>query len=134
MKRFTLYILLLLFVVACGGGSDDPDSPANQAPNASFTASPLEGQAPLEVSFDASGSSDSDGSVNTFAWDFGDGSTGDGETAVHTFDAAGEYTVTLTVTDDDGATDEVTDTITVLELENILLIAFQQRRCLVQRP
>ncbi|WNV76401.1 PKD domain-containing protein [Geodermatophilus sp. DSM 44513] len=74
--------------------------PPNAVPTASFTAS----VADLEASFDASGSTDPDGTVAGYAWDFGDGATGTGATAQHTYAAAGEYTVTLTVTDDDGAT------------------------------
>jgi MYXO-CTERM domain-containing protein len=58
------------------------------------------------VSFDGSASSDSDGTIAAYAWDFGDGSTATGATAAHAFAAAGSYFVRLTVTDDDGATGE----------------------------
>ena len=76
----------------------------NQAPTAAFT---LHGAA-LAASFDGSGSSDADGTIASYAWDFGDGSTGTGMKPSHTYAAAGDYTVTLTVTDDGGATDAVT--------------------------
>ncbi len=65
----------------------------------------------LGCSFDASASSDPDGSVDGYAWDFGDGQTGTGETATHTYPAAGDYPVTLTVTDDDNATDDSGDVV-----------------------
>ena len=53
-----------------------------------------------EITFDGSGSSDSDGSIAEYIWDFGDSSTGSGVKPVHTYAQAGEYTVTLTVKDD----------------------------------
>jgi chitodextrinase len=58
----------------------------------------------LACSFDGTASSDSDGSITSYEWDFGDGDTATGTTASHTYAASGTYTVTLTVTDDDGAT------------------------------
>ena len=57
------------------------------------------------VTFDGSASSDPDGTIVTYAWDFGDGSTGTGVTPTHTYLTTGIFTVSLTVTDDDGATD-----------------------------
>ncbi len=54
--------------------------------------------------FDASGSFDPDGSIQSYVWDFGDGLTGVGSIVVHTYESPGEYTVTLTVTDNAGMT------------------------------
>ena len=73
--RQLLWGTLLALLAACGGGSSDGSTPppVNQAPVASFTASPVSGVVPLPVSFDASGSSDTDGSIATYAWNFGDG-------------------------------------------------------------
>jgi len=65
------------------------------------------------VSFDGSGSDDLDGTVTTWAWNFGDGSMGSGMTATHTYAASGSYAVTLTVTDNDALTDSITQTVTV---------------------
>jgi PKD repeat protein len=73
---------------------------SNQPPVASFTYS-CPG---LACSFDSSGSSDADGSVVSYGWDFGDGNTGSGVTTSHTYAMAGSYPVVLTVVDDDGAT------------------------------
>ncbi|MCA1800375.1 MAG: PKD domain-containing protein [Actinobacteria bacterium] len=67
----------------------------------------------LTCDFDGSGSSDSDGSVASYSWDLGDDNTGSGETVSHTYDADGTYSVTLTVTDDDGATDSTTESVSV---------------------
>ncbi len=88
-----------------------PPPPANEAPTARFTSS----VAGLRASVDGSGSSDPDGTVNAYAWNFGDGSTDLVTTATvnHTYAAAGTYQVTLTVTDDSGATHSVTNPVTV---------------------
>lgn len=58
----------------------------------------------VELTFDGSGSSDPDGTIITWAWDFGDTNTGSGEIVTHSYTAGGTYTVTLTVTDNNGAT------------------------------
>jgi PKD repeat protein len=67
----------------------------------------------LGVSFNASGSYDSDGSVTSYAWNFGDGSSGTGATASHTYSNAGVYTARLTVSDNHGATGTVTHSVIV---------------------
>ncbi len=82
---------------------------ANQAPTASFTAS----ASGLIGSFDASASSDPDGTVASYAWEFGDGSTGTGKTPTRTYAGTGTYAVKLTVTDNAGATKSVTKSIVV---------------------
>lgn len=91
----------------CGGDSTAPTTftgTPNQAPTAAFAIDVSEGSAPLEVRFDASASSDPDGSIAGYAWAFGDGGTGSGRTVAHTYENAGSYTPRLTVTDDRGAT------------------------------
>ncbi|MDZ7658803.1 IPT/TIG domain-containing protein [Fodinibius sp.] len=57
----------------------------------------------LQCQFDASGSSDSDGSIDSYSWDFGDGLTGSNQTTTHNYEVEGTYTVQLTVTDNEGA-------------------------------
>jgi PKD repeat protein len=69
--------------------------------------------ADLVVAVDGAASSDADGTVASYAWNFGDGGTGSGMTASHTYATPGTYTVSLTVTDDDGATATTTRAITV---------------------
>jgi hypothetical protein len=78
-------------------------SSGNQGPLAAFTSS----CDVLTCSFDGSGSSDPDGSIASYDWSFGDSGTSSGATATHTYDAAGDYAVTLTVTDDQGASASV---------------------------
>jgi DNA polymerase-3 subunit delta len=73
----------------------------------------LSGQAPLAVAFDATASSDPDGSIASYAWNFGDGSSGTGATASRTYAAAGTFAVQLIVTDDRGATASSTRILTV---------------------
>ena len=86
----------------------------NTKPSAEVTASPSSGEAPLTVEFDGSGSSDPDGTIESYEWDI-DGPTpgGRGETITRRFQTQGEYTATLTVTDDDGLTDTADVTVTV---------------------
>jgi hypothetical protein len=69
------------------------------------------------VAFDASASFDIDGSILSYDWDFGDGSVGSGVSSSHMFVDPGSFTVTLTVTDDDGLSSSVDHTITVLFAE-----------------
>src|SRR5690606_33483302 len=89
------------------------EAAVNIAPTASFVADPSSGVAPLEVSFDASGSEDPDGEIVSYEWDFGDGNSGEGAVVSHTFEEPGSYEVTLTVTDDQGATGTASETIEV---------------------
>ncbi len=90
-------------VATTGGGG------GNQSPTASFTTS----SSGLVASVNGSGSSDPDGTITGYAWNFGDGATATGVTASRTYGAAGTYTVTLTVTDNGGATATTTRQVTV---------------------
>jgi PKD repeat protein len=83
--------------------------PPNQAPAASFSYACTQ----LACSFDGTGSTDADGTVVSHAWTFGDGGSGAGALASHTYGTAGTYDVTLQVTDDGGATASVTQQVTV---------------------
>jgi len=91
----------------------DETTTQNFEPVASCSASTNNGVYPLEVDFTGSGT-DSDGNVISYHWDFGDGETSDEQDPTHTFHANGEYIVTLTVTDNDGLTDDDTTTINVI--------------------
>jgi PKD repeat protein len=74
----------------------------NQPPKAAFTGSCND----LSCSFDSQGSTDPDGSIVSRSWTFGDGSGSSDVSPSHTYAQAGKYTVTLTVTDNTGASDE----------------------------
>jgi len=84
-------------------------------PVASFTFSPSEPVVAETVTFNASASNDSDGTIVSYAWGFGDGTTDSSAIVEHAYTAAGTYNVTLTVTDNDGLTHTVTKSITVEE-------------------
>ncbi len=87
----------------------DQDAGSNAAPNAGFTSSCTD----LECDFTDT-SSDSDGSVVLWDWDFGDGNTSTAQNPSHAYAASGTYTVSLTVTDDGGASDTETASVTVV--------------------
>ncbi len=88
-------------------------TPASQSPTAVITASTLRGTAPLVVNLSGAGSSDPDGSIVAYAWNFGDGGTGSGATAAHTYSTPGSYLVQLLVTDNSGLTGGNAVTVTV---------------------
>ncbi|MCA0453051.1 MAG: PKD domain-containing protein [Chloroflexi bacterium] len=97
------------------GGSDTSDpqtitvNAAPVAPVASFTADPTAGDAPLTVNF----TSTSTGDGLTYAWDFGDGTTSADANPSHEYAQAGQYNVTLTVTNAGGSNTSAPQTITV---------------------
>ncbi|MGH8976535.1 MAG: PKD domain-containing protein, partial [Acidimicrobiia bacterium] len=82
----------------------------NINPIASFTSSSHF----LTATVDGTGSSDDDGSISSYAWNFGDGATATGATAQHTYASAGTYTATLTVTDNRGGTGTTTRQVSVV--------------------
>lgn len=92
------------------------DGPDQTAPMAVFTASPT-GMADVDtpLDFDASGSSDADGVISLYEWDFENDGTVDatGVNVTHSYPVAGSYQVTLTVTDDDGLADSIEQTLLV---------------------
>jgi subtilisin len=89
----------------------------NDAPVAD-AGGPYGGTEGVAIVFDGSGSYDSDGTITSYDWNFGDGNTGTGISPVHTYATAGVYTAILTLTDDDGATSTDEATVTVDEAVN----------------
>jgi len=84
-------------------------------PVAVASASPATGNAPLNVQFSSSGSSDPDGSIVAYAWDFGDGATSTAANPTHLFNVAGNYTVALMVMDNSGLTGSTTINVSVMQ-------------------
>jgi serine protease len=93
----------LVSTICTGGGT------TNNPPTASFTKTATN----LAVSVNGSASSDPDGDPLTYAWTFGDGATGSGVTASHTYAAAGTYTIGLTVNDGRGGSNTTSQSVTV---------------------
>ncbi len=93
-----------------GGGA-----PVNQLPIASITSNCND----LNCTFDASGSSDPDGTIVSYAWDFGDGNVSSAISPSHTYAADGSYLVQLTVTDNSSATATTTATVEVIHVVSI---------------
>jgi hypothetical protein len=90
-----------------------PDNPSNPIPVAVFSTNPTSGLAALQVSVDASQSSDSDGNIVEYQWNFGDGNTTLAQTTSHIYSQPGSYTITLTVTDNDGNSASASNTVNV---------------------
>ena len=91
-------------VEVCGS---EPPPPDPQPPVASFTFT----TSFLEVTF--TDTSSDDGSIVSWAWDFGDGNTSTAQNPVHTYVTASTFTTTLTVTDDEGLSDTASQNVTV---------------------
>ncbi len=92
------------------GGGDVPNVPPTANANG-----PYSGTTGVAVSFSSAGSTDSDGSIASYDWDFGDGNTSSAANPSHTYTAAGTFNVTLTVKDNDGATDNDATTMTITD-------------------
>ncbi len=86
------------------------EATGNAAPTAAFNFTSNE----LQVTF-SDASNDSDGTIASHSWDFGDGNSSSNANPVHSYSTAGSYSVSLTVTDDQGASDTTTQTVTVSE-------------------
>ncbi|HKK24953.1 MAG TPA: IPT/TIG domain-containing protein, partial [Gracilimonas sp.] len=89
------------FIVNCEG--------VNEPPIASFAVSCTN----LTCDLDASESTDPDGNIATFEWILGDGNTGTGQLLSHTYETSGTYSVELSVTDNEGATNSISQDVTV---------------------
>jgi PKD repeat protein len=99
-----------------GGGEEPPQPPQNIKPIADASAGkPYRGLVNTQIRFDGSRSYDPDGNITSWLWDFGDNTDANGVTIYHSFLEAQTYTVSLTVTDDKGATDTDTTTCVIGE-------------------
>jgi len=115
-QRAGEYLVTLVVVGASGTGRATTFVRAfNNPPKAAFSylpSDPFDGES---VAFDGSASSDPDGDIARFFWDFGDGRTSEGAIVNHTFPHPGQFVVMLTVTDGAGAEAKATRVVTVEE-------------------
>lgn len=114
LLRQALLLVAFLSATVFAACDETPTEPDNQAPTATFSETCTD----LSCSFSGSGSSDSDGTIVGYAWEFGDGATGAGAAASHVYAAPGTYEVRLTVTDDDGASSVSARDVTVTAATN----------------
>jgi|GEM_PF-2434226 len=86
-------------------GQDDQTGPLiGEVPKAEANG-PYYGFVGTPITFNGTASNDSDGNITIYAWNFGDGTNGTGKIIAHTYSIVGNFTVMLTVTDDDGNND-----------------------------
>ncbi|WKV13842.1 PKD domain-containing protein [Marivirga harenae] len=108
-KLWALFIgLSILFFTSCDEGEEDEPTPE---PTASFTFSPDAPEVGQEITFTSTSEN-----ATSFSWSFGDGGTATGENTTHSYESAGEFTVTL-VASGEGGNLTVEETVTVAEPE-----------------
>lgn len=101
------------FQIAPMDWTADNELVINLSPNADFVVEPSAGNAPLNVTVDATSSSDPDGEIVSYAWNFGDGSEASEVQAQHIYETPGNYTIVLTVTDNDGESSQTSRIVSV---------------------
>ncbi len=116
----SLLIITALLSACGGGGGGGGGSDSNRAPSANFTSTVDASSNSLRVSFNASSSTDPDGNISSYQWDFGDGSSGSGVNISHSYSATGSYSITLTVTDSAGAASSLIQSVNLSSVEAAL--------------
>ncbi|OGS47875.1 MAG: hypothetical protein A3K68_01285 [Euryarchaeota archaeon RBG_16_68_13] len=119
VSKRVLALVIAVVVVIAGAASAYFLLFSNQAPAAAFSSSVVDN----EATFNASASADPDGRVVSYAWDFGDGATATGQTVTHEYLAEGNFTVSLTIEDDDGAGASAGDVVLISLLPVPLFVA-----------
>jgi len=113
-RLITLVIVLGLGLAACTRDTTPPKL-ENKPPIAAMEFAPTFGEAPLTVHFSAATSNDPDGQIVSYVWNFGDGAQANGMFTEHEYTKKGSFVVTLTVTDDKGASSSAKGTVFVIE-------------------
>jgi hypothetical protein len=115
IEALTGYDLLSLLPDKAESAVESDTDPPFARADGPYTS--LEG---IAIAMSATASFDPNGSVSSYAWNFGDGATATGPEVNHVYSQDGIYTVTLTVTDNDGLTDQITTTATVVSRQQVL--------------
>ena len=115
MKRVSILLTVTGLLAICTGCEEKEPANGNKAPSANLVASPLEGDSPLVVDFDAGLSSDPEDGMLSYLWDFGDGSSSTSVAPSHTYNEEGSFTAILTVSDQEGLSDKDQTIISVNE-------------------
>lgn len=114
-KLAFLVAIFALMISAC-----EKEEEENKAPTALFTVTPKTATVGDDITLtDQSGD---DGTIASWLWDFGDGNTSTEQNPVYVYSTSGEYTITLTVTDDKGLTGTYTDVVQINDFKEIFLI------------
>ena len=105
-------VISTIIIIVVKDGNGDSISELQKPPEAKASATPIEASINENISFSGVDSTDLDGTIVSYEWDFGDGTTASGSTVSHAYSAAGSFDAELTVTDNDGLSD--TDEVTVM--------------------
>ena len=111
-KRLWVVVVGLIILASLSGCKQ------NQTPILSFVYSPDNPSIGEEITFNASKSYDPDGEIVSWDWSFGDGNTRSGNSVQHLYTMPGNYSVNLSVQDNDGAFSVKTQEITIKETAN----------------
>lgn len=113
--RVTLVLALALLVLGSALVPGCLSKPENRPPTAIFSASAKAVNVGEDIIFDASNSTDRDGRIVRYHWDFGDAREDMGVSVAHAYSSGGDYTVALTVTDNEGKKDRANMTVHINE-------------------
>src|SRR5947208_6594902 len=120
MSRAAYAVFAALLLLACA--PDSPIEPRSDTPRTARITGPNQGVEGTSITFDGTASSDPDHDSLTYAWTFGDGSTGKGRAPPHSYRNNGSYQVSLIVQDTHGAADTARETVMVVNLPPVVSI------------